>query len=118
MHRFAPPSREAYDVVERRHGALVAVSGEHAPSHVVDGGQREERRAAVPVARPEAPKEAEEIEREPRVHERPQGEPPDECRPAGGWLHTTECSREACRGRWSGWIVTAYDGRQRTRRRG
>src|SRR5438094_2478637 len=101
LHRFASPCREAYDVIERRHGALVAVSGKHAPTYVVGGGQREERRAAVPVARPEAPQEAEEIEREPRVHERPEGEPPDECRPAGGWLHMTECSCEACRVRSS-----------------
>src|SRR5690349_931590 len=109
MHRLASPSGEAYHVLERRHGMFIAVGGEHPPSEVVGRRHRKKGRAAVPVARPEAPGEAEEIEGEPRVHERPHGEPRDECRPAGGWLHATECSREVCRVRASACILTAYD---------
>ncbi len=42
----------------------------------------------------------------------PQGEPRDERRPAVGWLHITECSREAGRVCSSACIFTTYDARQ------
>src|SRR6058998_2364900 len=117
MHRFASPSRESHDVLERRHRVLVAVGGEHAPPHIVARRQRQERWAPVPVACPKAPGEAHEVEREPRAQEAPQGEARRERRPAGGGSHAGEFTREACPARFPFGILTAYDARQRSRRR-
>src|SRR5947208_3287935 len=84
VHRLSPPSCEPHHVLERRHRVLVAVGGEHAPPHIVARRQRQERWASVPVACPKAPGEADEVEREPRAQEAPQGEARRERRPAGG----------------------------------
>src|SRR5213079_1445277 len=117
VHRLSPPSCEPHHVLERRHRVLVAVGGEHAPPHIVARRQRQERWASVPVACPKAPGEADEVEREPRAQEAPQGEARRERRPAGGGAHAGEFTREACPGRFPFGILTAYDARQRSRRR-
>src|SRR5437763_11776859 len=117
VHRLSPPSCEPHHVLERRHRVLVAVGGEHAPPHIVARRQRQERWASVPVACPKAPGEADEVEREPRAQEAPQGEARRERRPAGGGAHAGEFTREACPARFPFGILTAYDARQRSRRR-
>src|SRR5205809_6726654 len=99
------------------HRVLIAVRGEHAPPHIVARRQRQERGASIPVPRPKAPRETPEVEREPRVYEGPEDEAHGERRPAGGGSHRSEFSREACPARFSSCILTAYDARQRSRRR-
>src|SRR5437899_1703975 len=69
-HRFAPPAREVHHVIDRGHGLLVAICGEHPPLHVLAGWNGKKGRPAPPVARAKTPRESQQIDGESRPHQR------------------------------------------------
>lgn len=68
------PPREADEILSRRHRVFTPVRGIHAPPQIAHGWQREERKTAVPVPVPEAPRHTQQVHRQKRIDQRARGQ--------------------------------------------